>query len=158
MVISIAARWLCRKGDCVEPVCRLLVGAMSGRVVGLLAALAICALALAAEPAYGQQLTSARNVFGGLNFSDGTVTMPNVFGGMNISSPSGASPIVGIPNVFGGMNFGSRGHTTSNVFGGQNLYSPQGGFMSTTPNVFGGSNFSAGGYTTPNAFGGFNHW
>lgn len=122
--------------------------------------LILCLLVLAwtTKPIHAQQFSSMRNVFGGQNFSDGRWSTPNVFRGVTIYSPSGGSPLVGIPNVFGGMNYGDGTITTSNVFGGQNIYTPRGGFMSTTPNVFGGSNFSAGGYTTPNVFGGFHYY
>ncbi len=129
------------------------------QVVRRLVVVMLClASGLWPRQSYAQTPWSYRNTFGGQTFSDGGFTMPNAFHGYTFHSPSGGSPIVGIPNVFGGMSFGSHGYSTSNVFGGHNFYAPSGGFMSTTPNVFGGSNFSSGGYTVPNVFGGYNHF
>jgi hypothetical protein len=119
---------------------------------------AVVVAALLPTAACAQGFSSSGNVFGGQNFSNGSYTMKNVFGGYNYYSPSGGSPIVGIPSPMGGMSFGQHGYSTSNVFGGQNFYSPKGGFMSSTPNVFGGSNYSFGGYSTSNIMGGRNFY
>ena len=85
-----------------------------------------------------QPLTSSRNIFGGQNYSNGSVSTPNVFGGFNTTSRSGGFSS-STPNAFGGSNFSNGGFTTPIGGGGFNYVAPRGGGITTfKPNIFGG--------------------
>ena len=112
-------------------------------------------LALVTTTAEAQQpLSSSRNIFGGFNYSNGSVSTPNVSGGFNTVSRSGAISS-STPNVFGGSNFSNGGYTMPTAGGGMNYVAPRGGITTYTPNIFGGFNSSSGGFSKPNIFRGF---
>ena len=78
----------------------------------LLTVAAALSVSLMTSGAEAQQpLTSSRNIFGGQNYSNGSVSTPNVFGGFNTTSRSGGFSS-STPNAFGGSNFSNGGFTT----------------------------------------------
>ncbi|MCZ2341776.1 MAG: hypothetical protein LC104_08265 [Bacteroidales bacterium] len=126
------------------------------RLLSFSAALALL-VGMTAPGQAQNRITGQPNIFGGQNYSDGTMTKKNIFGGYDVYQ-NGRRVDSSHKNIFGGQSYNSGLTTKQNVFGGQTYYRPGQAPVTGMPNVFGGQSYGGGNYSKKNIFGGTDYF